>query len=366
MNFLNPLVLIGLIAASIPLILHLLNLRKLKTVDFSTLRFLKELQKSQIRKLKIKQIILLILRTLIVIFAVLAFSRPIIKSNIAGLGQYAKTSTIILIDNSPSMDVSDESGNRFKQSRNLALSIIDNLKDGDEAAIIPMASADKPNLLKFTRNLVLLRNELNTIKISNTAANLEKSLRLAGKIMDESNNLSREVYILTDAQRNVFENEIKDSVRILPPNTYVYFIPVGYSSSSDIQNLSIDSINVNNRIFQKGQPVEVESYVHNHSSKEIKGGIVSLFFNDERVSQRAFDISANETRVISLTASPQIYGTVKARIELEEDALNSDNRRYFGFETGQKPNVAIFGKAEVTSFMMVAFGSKSSIEQYAN
>jgi hypothetical protein len=56
MTFLNPLVLIGLIAASIPLILHLLNLRKLKTVDFSTLKFLKELQKTKIKKLKLKQI----------------------------------------------------------------------------------------------------------------------------------------------------------------------------------------------------------------------------------------------------------------------------------------------------------------------
>ena len=80
MTFLNPFVLFGLAAAAIPILLHLLNLRKLKTIDFSTLRFLKELQKTSIRKLKAQQIILLILRTLIVIFSVLAFSRPTIKS----------------------------------------------------------------------------------------------------------------------------------------------------------------------------------------------------------------------------------------------------------------------------------------------
>ena len=114
MTFLNPFVLIGLAAAAIPVLLHLLNLRKLKTIEFSTLRFLKELQKTKIRRLKLRQIILLILRTLIVVFTVLAFSRPAIKSTLPGLGTHAKTSVIILLDNSFSMDASDEGGNRCK------------------------------------------------------------------------------------------------------------------------------------------------------------------------------------------------------------------------------------------------------------
>ena len=43
MTFLNPFVLFGLAAAAIPLVLHLLNIRKLRTIEFSTLTFLKEL-----------------------------------------------------------------------------------------------------------------------------------------------------------------------------------------------------------------------------------------------------------------------------------------------------------------------------------
>ena len=79
MNFLNPFALIGMAAAGIPLLLHLLNLRRLKTIDFGTLRFLQELQQKQVRKLRLQQILLLILRTLIVVCAVLALSRPTIE-----------------------------------------------------------------------------------------------------------------------------------------------------------------------------------------------------------------------------------------------------------------------------------------------
>ena len=223
MNFLNPLILIGLVAASIPLILHLLNLRKLKTIDFSTLRFLKELQKTKIRRLKLKQILLLILRTLIIIFAVLAFSRPLIKSTIPGFAKYAKSSTVILIDNSFSMDLSDEWGNRFNQAKNAALSIIDDLKEGDEVTIIPMSNSENINNLRFTRNFTFLKEELKNIKISHSSANLEKSLRIASNLIYNSNNLNKEVYILTDAQRNIFENNIKDTLKLFPENTLLYF-----------------------------------------------------------------------------------------------------------------------------------------------
>ena len=67
MTFLNPFVLFGLAAAAVPLLLHLLNIRKLRTIEFSTLAFLKELQKNQMRKVKIRQWLLLILIILLLL-----------------------------------------------------------------------------------------------------------------------------------------------------------------------------------------------------------------------------------------------------------------------------------------------------------
>ena len=64
MTFLNPLVLFGLVAAAIPLIIHLINFRRPKRVDFSSLEFLKELQKTTMQRVRIKQWLLLLLRTL--------------------------------------------------------------------------------------------------------------------------------------------------------------------------------------------------------------------------------------------------------------------------------------------------------------
>jgi hypothetical protein len=79
MVFLNPWFLLGLFAAAIPVLIHLLHVRKLRTVEFSSLRFLKELQKSRLRTLRIRQLLLLLLRTLLIISLVLAFARPAVR-----------------------------------------------------------------------------------------------------------------------------------------------------------------------------------------------------------------------------------------------------------------------------------------------
>src|SRR3989449_10329845 len=109
MVFLNPLVLLGLAAAAIPLILHLLNLRKLRTIEFSTLTFLKELQQTKIRRLKLRQLLLLIVRTLLVVLIILAFARPALRGTIlGGIGSEAPSSIVFILDDSFSMMARDE------------------------------------------------------------------------------------------------------------------------------------------------------------------------------------------------------------------------------------------------------------------
>ena len=101
MNFLSPGLLFGLLAASIPILIHLLNLRKLKKIDFSTLHFLKLIEKQKVRRVKLIQWLLMALRVLIIAMLVLGFSRPVIQDvRIPGFTSASKTSAVIIIDDS--------------------------------------------------------------------------------------------------------------------------------------------------------------------------------------------------------------------------------------------------------------------------
>lgn len=363
MTFLNPLVLLGLLASAIPIILHFLNLRKLRTIEFSSLRFLKELQKTKIRRLKIKQLILLILRVLIITFIVLAFARPTIKSTFPGIGTYAKTSSVFILDNSFSLDVSDENGNRFSQAKNTIRTLLNNLKEGDEVALISMVDEKNINELSFTRNLDIINDELQKVKISLKPANLESSLRKAASLLDKSMNIIKDIYIITDAQPNIFFKENKDSLSLFDGNTNVYFIPVGFNSGKNLQNLSIDSINVITKIFQKDKPVEIEAHIRNHSNKDINGALISLFINNQRLTQRIFDIQAKSQKTILLNSTPPAFGANTAYVELENDALEYDNKRHFGFIIPEQPKVAIIGNREKSKYISLVF---SAVQQSDN
>lgn len=354
MTFLNPLVLIGLAAAAIPVLLHLLNLRKLKTIEFSSLTFLKELQKTKIRKLKLKQIILLILRTLLVVFIVLAFARPTIESSLSGLGTRAKTSVVVVVDNSFSMDIADERGVRLKQAKDAVLSILGALHDGDEVALLQLANLDDKRFAELTRNIAMLKEEVQNIPISYTVAHVEPGLRLASSILSTAKNINREVYVITDAQKNIFDAEKRDSLRIFDASVAVYAVPIGLESQVGERNLSIDSMHVLTQIFEIGKPVEIEARIRNSGNEDVKGVIVGLMFDRERVAQRTVDIPAGETRMVAIAGTPKVAGAVRAAIEVEGDALDADNHRYFGFVIPDKPRIALVGTPTDTRYVQLA------------
>jgi len=63
-TFLHPLALVGLAAAAIPALLHLLERRVPPEAEFPPLRYLSETERQNARRLKLRHLLLLILRTL--------------------------------------------------------------------------------------------------------------------------------------------------------------------------------------------------------------------------------------------------------------------------------------------------------------
>jgi hypothetical protein len=366
MTFLNPAILFGLIAAVIPILLHFFNLRKLQIIDFSTLAFLKELQKTHIRRLKLTQLLLLLLRIAIVVCAVLAFARPTVPTSFPGLGAKAKSSVVIVLDNSFSMELADERGVRLKQAKEAALRIIRSLSEGDEAALVQMANLDDRRYLEFTRDFGALGEAVQNVPVAYTTGKLESSLRLASSVLGKAQNINQEIFIITDNQTNIITDDPgaqRDSTKIFPPSAALFVVPIGADSKAGEKNLSVDSLHLITRIFESGKPVEVETRVRNSGKEDLKDVIVSFVMNGERVAQRTVNIPAGETRTVPIAAAaPEISSDkasrlVRCMVEVEGDVLEADNRRHFGFVLPPKPRIAIIGTNEETTFLALALRS---------
>src|SRR3954463_5366686 len=78
----------GLAAVSIPIIIHILNRRRFKTVTWAAMDFLLRAMKKNRRRLRFEQWVLLATRCLVVFLLGMALARPLACENrsLAGLG----------------------------------------------------------------------------------------------------------------------------------------------------------------------------------------------------------------------------------------------------------------------------------------
>lgn len=363
MTFLNPALLLGLVAAAIPILLHLLNLRKLRTVEFSTLTFLKELQRTRVRRIKIRQLLLMLLRTLLVILLVLSFSRPTLKGSVAGsLGSHAKTSIILLIDDSYSMTAVDQDGELLKQARQSALSIIDLLKEGDEIAVVKFSEVGRGNVdyqPGFSRDPSLARRVIEELKSSPVHRKLADVIRLSAGLIAGSLNFNREIYILSDFQRGVVEQS-SSSLRpesLFPPEVRFFLLPFGKKT---LQNAGISEVTIPNAIFEQGKPFTVQARVRNASKESLSNHLVGLFLNGTRVAQRGVDVQRESASDADFTVTSNEAGFIDGFVELEEDDLEYDNKRFFTLHLPEQINVLLVGSEQETRFLQLALGTRQS------
>ena len=95
-GFLTPLWLLAGLAAAIPLLIHLLRRRIGTRVEFPAVRYLARAEREHSRKLKLRNLLLMLLRVFTVLAIVLAAARPVLRA--AGTG-HAPTALALVIDN---------------------------------------------------------------------------------------------------------------------------------------------------------------------------------------------------------------------------------------------------------------------------
>ncbi|MBI3189410.1 MAG: BatA domain-containing protein, partial [Ignavibacteriales bacterium] len=363
MTFLNPLVLFGTLAAAIPVILHLLNLRKLRTIEFSTLRFLKELQQTKIRKLKIRQLLLLIIRTLLVLLLVLAFARPALRGTLLGtIGGNAHSSVVFIIDDSFSMSASDERGDLLKQSKENISKLIDLLNEGDEVFLLKLSDLPEATIAPATHDFRSLRKIISEISVSNVTRPLQDALRLSSKLLSESKNANKEIYIISDMQQTLFTEQLAAQNQTAPllfdTNVKFFLVNLGTGAPS---NVAIDSVEIKTKIVEKEKPVNLYTSIRNFSNNTQQNYVVSVFLEGVRVAQNSVRLDPWGSASLEFSITPKKTGFIKGFVELEHDAVEQDNRRYFTLHVPEKITIAVVSQSPSDSkFPMLALRSGGS------
>lgn len=338
-TFLNPVFLFALPAAAIPVLIHLLHRRKTRIESFSTLRFLKEMQPHEIKRLKIRQLILLIIRTLIIIFLITGFSRPSFKGYFSsGFSWNTRTSAVVILDDSFSMGYTGDYP-VFDRAKERAEKVLNLFGSGDEI----FAKKTSRRKLDDKTELLIPHGEVKDWLLASVpstfSSDFSEEIQSAVQILKNSANFNREIYIITDLQRLNFSAPRDTSGIGDIENLTLFFVPV--TSATD--NFFVEDVQIDTRIIEPSSPLSLSALIGNSGDETGENLQVNLYISGKRIAQASASPDPHGQERVKFTILPPDTGLVYGFVELEKDNLIIDNRRYFNFFVPPAIKVLIAG-----------------------
>jgi Mg-chelatase subunit ChlD len=126
LEFLTPMFLVGAAAAAVPVIIHLVQRRRVQRVVFGSVRFLRKMSQRVVRRRRFTELLLILLRTLALAALAFGFARPFLWQPTDRTGHKlapGQEAALILIDNSYSM----MAGDRLAEAKRLAREALEEL-----------------------------------------------------------------------------------------------------------------------------------------------------------------------------------------------------------------------------------------------
>jgi len=331
MSFLNPLLLFGMAAVAVPIIIHLLNRRKFRKVNWAAMKFVKLSIDQNQRRMKLEDLILLLLRCVLLALLALALARPVMRqSESSFMGQTGVTSVLVL-DNSFSMGLEDGEATRFQRAKAACTNILDSLPSGSSVALYLGSDVVRPLIEEPLFDLDAVREGVASAPLSDHATALFPSVERAISELEGSSSVRREVYVVTDDQELGWRQSglMQRLLKKYDGDIRVHFVVVGGEGVTD--NLGITALAPAEGLVTVDKPVRINVAVRNFSDREQKSITVSLRVGDANGTVNDVFIptlEAGATRAFPFLITLDRPGlhTVRATI-MDGDRLPADNRR---------------------------------------
>ena len=365
MSFLNS-ALLGLTALfAVPLIIHLLNRRRYQVKAWAAMDFLLKAFRQNKRRMRLENLLLLLLRCLIPILLALAVARPRLSQNAVAIGNTGKHH-ILLLDRSYSMGYRQEMGLRpFDRMRKLARAVL------EHAA---RSGKDKLSLIYFDHRVTTpVRGDLNVTNAKRALAELQDpsdgtgalvpALKAALEIADGETERQLNIYVFSDFQENLLKGAVsheepvhekpvheeslsaiedgaqnpdvsstrpelqglKDVVDdLLEKGASVSFLPLAPGpnpANTVVQSLSLDPPNAitNSRSRLRATIV--------HRGAEAREALVTMQLDGKNPQTRSILLKPGEAQEVDFEVRLLDEGAHSLEVSIDEDALPLDDSR---------------------------------------
>ena len=333
MSFLNPLFLVGLAAAALPVLYHLVRRMKAKQVPFSSLMFLTTSPKEVVRRRRLRDLLLMAVRAALFALLALAFARPFIpREQIPFIPQREDRSVVLLIDASYSMQYDG----RFEAAKAEALEWLSETEGADEFAVM-VFSNQVQQLTAFDADLATHRSVVGGLEVSNRPTDVYAALRRAEDALQDAQHNDRRIVLVSDFQRAGWSRSL-ENWKLDPA---IGFVPVPVDSGG-ASNAYIEAFNLTKRRTGRRTAVRFDAQTAARGDAAEAVRDVQLAVAGDEAETRQVPPGGAGRVSFELLAPREEAAFYQGALALDgDDALAVDDQFYFTYEVAPRPSILV-------------------------
>ncbi len=324
----------GAVAAAGPIVIHLLNRRRFRVVSWAAMDFLREAIKRNRRILKLRDILLLILRTAAVLLFGLALARPYFAASSTLAAQSGQPlHAVLLVDNSMSMGYRGEGQTQtlLDDAKTTAKKLVEDLPDGSRVSVIPLCGGGS-----FSRDAYRTKKDaadaVDKIDLTDRAATTARAIDLAKEALQQTTDgpAAKRIVLLSDEQAENWKGEsLWAHISGLPELQVVDLSP------RNAENTWVSDFKLLDGLADIASPARFVATLTHQGGAPRQHLQVTLSIDGSDVQSKTID-SLNPEQTVEVTfdyqfTDPPEPGQVRwssAKVSIPSDRLEADDARY--------------------------------------
>lgn len=336
MSFVYPNFLWAYFLIAIPIVIHLFNFRRYKTVYFSRVAFLKEVTEDSKSGTKLKHLLILLSRILAILALVTAFAQPFVPVDDS---KTTSSATSIYIDNSFSMQAEGSDGNLLNETKNQAIELV---KTFDPNEKINLLSADllSKHQRFYTKSEVI--EMIKELDFSSKSTSLDNAMNLQMDLLNglgEDNN--KRLFIFSD-----FQKKTSDLANWTRPEISTYYYQAVPEQKG---NIYIDSVWFESPVHKVNTPQILNFRIYNLTDVDQKDLPINLKINGSNSGPKRVSISANSFVDEQITFTDVSPGLKQGELTVATSQLFFDDSYFFSYEIKEEVKILLITNGSGTN-----------------
>ena len=343
MGFLNEIMLFGLAGVAVPVLIHLLNRYRYREIDWGAMELLRRAMVVRSRRVRIEDLILLILRCLAVALIAMSMARPSISvSGAKFFGGESRVAAVIAVDGSYSMDHRPGVRSRFDAAMQKARQIVRTLQPGDQVSVVLMGQRPRTLLRNVSYDEQRIDEHLAAAAPLPERLNLEPGLEQAAALVAEARAPVRECYVISDSQDlswRQLSDRARESMAEMARSGRLYYLSAATGGAA---NVALTDFRMVSGARRAGAMVRYVAEVRNSGAAPVRNVPVTLTLDHKTADRRVIDvIQPGRAVAVPLYAKLASPGNVQITAQLERDALAVDDVRHAAVHVRERIRVLV-------------------------